>query len=413
MKIAIQRHPEAGKGKTVLVRDIPFHLRNTVEYLDLPIYIELKDNQCLPPPRLALGDTLMVLGLLRNQGRPVRLYFDPAGSRELVEGHPLIKEILPPQEKASGLEVDQVPVARSGRQASWVSKTTHRVKLPVLPLDKVRANPILAHSLYYQLENRDDRPSVFLDPARPAHLKSLLSKNKPNLAVFPLNPGRGLNLWQDTEWWSRLLTELGKSHALIGVGAKEYGELEELLDQTLALGDPASTLPDLAWLFSQAHGFLGRDGGLYHLAAAVNPRLTVVWDSMASYRYWAGSLGHHIVMSNPYTFRYPQTMRLNTTDLLQAVTSVRLVEPDGSAQVKQIPPGADEKELIELFGSVEGFRQAAMTHLEVAEDRQGVESWLGHAPSKARFYEQSLAFAAAAVRGSAPAGANWVAPLIT
>jgi hypothetical protein len=397
----------------VLVRDIPFHLRNTVEYLDLPIYIELVDNECHPPPRLALGDTLMVLGLLRNQGRPVRLYFDPSSSLDLVEGHPLVKEILAPQEKPGNLEVDQVPVARSGRLASWISKTTHRVHIPVLPLDRVRANPIVAHSLYYKLENRDDRPSVFLDPARPAILQELLSKKKPNLVVFPLNPGRAQDLWQDPEWWSRLLNELGKDFSLIGVGAKEYQELEELFDQTLALGDPASTLPDLAWLFSQADGFLGRDGGLYHLAAAVNNSLTIIWDSMASYRYWAGNLGHHIIMSNPYAYRYPQTMRLNTADLLQAVTSVRITGADGSDQVKKIPPGAGEKELTELFGSVEGFRQAAMTHLEVMEDIQGVKPWLEHPQSKARFYEQSLAFAAAAVRGSAPSGANWVVPVIT
>jgi hypothetical protein len=397
----------------VLVRDIPFHLRNTVEYLDLPIYIELVDGECHPPPRLAMGDTLMVLGLLRNQGRPVTLYFDPAISKELVEGHPLVKEILPPEAKPSSLQVDQVPVARSGRLASWISKTTHRVNLPVLPLDKVRANPIMAHSLYYKLENRDDRPSVFVDPARPAGLKGLLSKTKPNLAVFPLNPGRAIDLWQDAEWWSRLLTDLSKDFALIAVGAREYQGLEDIFDQTLSQDDPASTLPDLAWLFSQVDGFLGRDGGLYHLAAAVNNRLTVVWDSMASYRYWAGSLGNHVIMSNPYGFRYPQTMRMNMADLKKAVRSVKTVGADGSAEVKKIPPNAGKKELSELFGSVEGFRQAAMTHLEVEEDRQGVTSWINHAETKKRFYKQSLAFAASAVRGSVPSGSNWLVPIIT
>jgi len=396
----------------VLVSEIPWHLRNTVEHLDLPIYIELDGDQCHPPPRLALGDTLMVLGLLRNQGRPVRLFFDPAGARELVEAHPLVKELNPPRQAPGRLRVEQVPVARSGRLASWVSKTTHRLQLPVLPVDRVRANPILAHSLYYGLENRDDRPSVFLDPERPAALKGLLSRQRPTLAVFPFNPGRALNLWQDTEWWRRLLTDLGRDHALLGVGAADYQGLDDLLDQTLSLEDPASTLPDLAWLLSQAQGFLGRDGGLYHLAAAVTPKLTVVWDSMASYRYWAGGAGHHVLMSNPYAFRYPQTMRMNMADLLRAVRSVRLVAEDGSVQVKEIPPNAGERELTELFGGVEAFRQAAMTHLEVEEDRKGVRSWLDNPETKERFYEQSLSFAAAAARGSASAGANWVAPVL-
>lgn len=396
----------------MLVRDIPFHLRNTVEHLDLPIYIDLDGDECQPPPRLALGDTLMVLGLLRNQGKPVKLYFNPANVRELVEGHPLVKELLPPKQEPGRLVVDQVPVARSGRLASWVSKTTHRLNLPVLPLDKVRANPIVAHSLYHKLENRDDRPSVFIDPARPAALKGLLSRERPTLVMFPLNPSRAMNLWQDIEWWERLLTDLGKDHAIVAVGAKEYEGLEEFFDQTLSQSDPASTLPDLAWLFSQAKGFVGRDGGLYHLAAAVNPNLTVVWDSMASYRYWAGGGGHHILMSNPYGFRYPQSMRMNLGDLLQAVRSLRKVAADGSVKVQEIPPGATEKDLKEIFGSVEAFKNVAITHLEVEEDRQGLQAWMNHAETKDRFYEQSLAFTAAAVRGAAPAGANWVAPVI-
>jgi hypothetical protein len=396
----------------VLVRDIPIHLRNTVEHLDLPIYIDLDGNECLPPPRLALGDTLMVLGLLRNQGKPVRLFFDPANVRDLVEGHPLVKEVLPPKQEPGRLIVDQVPVARSGRLASWVSQTTHRLNLPVLPLDKVRANPIVAHSLYHKLENRDDRPSVFVDPARPPALKGLLSRERPTLAVFPFNTGRAMDLWQDAEWWERLLRDLGKDHALVAVGAEAYQGLDGLFDEVLVMGDPASTLPDLAWLFFQVKGFLGRDGGLYHLAAAVNPKLTVVWDSMASYRYWAGSSGHHIVMSNPYGFRYPQAMRMNLDDLLQAVKSVRTVAPDGTSSVKEIPPGATEKDLADLFGSVEAFRDVAITHLEVEEDRRGVGSWLNNPDAKTRFYEQSLAFAANAARGSAPAGANWVAPVI-
>lgn len=396
----------------MLVSDIPFHLRNTVEFLDLPIYIDLEGDECIPPPRLALGDTLMVLGLLRNQGKPVRLFFDPADVRDLVEGHPLVREVLPPKQEPGRLILDKVPVARSGRMASWVSQTTHRLNVPVLPLDKVRANPILAHSLYHKLENRDDRPSVFVDPARPAALKGLLSRERPTLAVFPLNPSRSGNLWQDPEWWERLLEDLGKDHALVAVGAKEYQGLEDLFDEVLTLGDPASTLPDLAWLFSQVKGFVGRDGGLYHLAAAVNPNLTVVWDSMASYRYWAGANGHHILMSNPYGFRYPQAMRFNLNDLLQAVRSVRTMAPDGSSTVQEIPPGATEKDLKVLFGSVEAFRDVAMTHLEVEEDRRGVGSWLNNPETKARFYEQSMSFAAAAARGGVPAGANWVAPVI-
>ncbi len=397
----------------MLVRDIPFHLRNTVEYLDLPIYIELEGDQCHPPPRLALGDTLMVLGLLRNQGRPVRLFFDPGSARELVEGHPLVRELLPPRQEPGRLGVSQVPVARSGRLASWVSHTTHRLALPVLPVDQVRANPILAHSLYYQLENQDDRPSVFLDPDREPALKGLLSRQRPTLAVFPLNPGRAEHLWQDPDWWRRLLEDLGRDHALVGVGAGDYQGLEEVLDVALDMEDPASTLPDLAWFFAQVQGFVGRDGGLYHLAAAVNPRLTVVWDSMASYRYWAGRRGHHLLMSNPYAYRYPQTARMNLADLVQAVRSVRLVGPDGSDQVKEIPPDAGEEELGELFGSVEAFRQAAICHLEVEADREGISQWLERPEVKDKFYEQSLAFAAAAVRGKLPEGTNWVAPVIT
>jgi hypothetical protein len=396
----------------LLVHEIPPHLRNTVERLEAPVYIELAGADCLPPPRLALGDTLMVLGLIRNQGRPVRLHLEPGPGRELAESHPLVRELAAPR-PGGRLQVDQVPVGRSGRAASWMSATTHRLELPVLPVDQVRANPILAHSLHYGLENTDDRPSVFVDPARPPALAGLLSRQRPTLALFPFNPGRGGHHWQDEEWWLRLARALKPRFALVGVGARDYGGLAAELDQVLCSDDPASTLSELAWLFAHCHGFVGRDGGLYHLAAAVNPRLVVVWDSMASYRFWAGRGGHHVLMSNPYTYRYPQTMRLGLADMVRAAAArgpLTLAGPGGERRV-EVPPGAGRAELVELFGGVEAFRRAALAALEEAEDRSGVEAWLGRPELKERFYGQSLDFARAAAAGEAPAGANWVAPV--
>ncbi|MFH1061030.1 MAG: glycosyltransferase family 9 protein [Pseudomonadota bacterium] len=397
----------------MLVQDIPYHLRNTVERLKLPIYIDLEPGACRPPANLALGDTLMVLGLVRNQGRPVRLHLDPAGSlRELVASHPLVAELLPPDDAAARFDLVRVPVGRAGRGASWLSATTFDLDLPVLPVDQVRANPILAHSRYYGLGRDDDRPSVFIDPDRPRTLAGLLARGRPTLVAYPQNPGRRGHLWQNPAWWRELLTGLRAEMAVVLVGAADYGELSEAADACLPMHDPGSTLLDLAWLMGKAAAFVGGDGGLCHLAAAVNPRRLTVWDSMASYRVWAGAGGHHILFSNPYTFRYPQTVRHSLTDLGRIVASRGL--PDGRGGWRPAASGPGPGGLAELAeeqcGGLEAMARAVMARQEVEAERDFVAGWQANPEASQRIRAGSLDFARRALTGQLPAGANWVVP---
>ncbi|MFZ5585176.1 MAG: glycosyltransferase family 9 protein [Thermodesulfobacteriota bacterium] len=395
----------------MLIQDIPYHLRNTVERLTPPIYIDLTPEACRPPANLAVGDTLMVLGLLRNQGRPVRLHLAPSGSlRELVASHPLVAELTPPDDAPPRLDLVRVPVGRAGRGASWLSTTTLEMPMPVLPVDQVRANPILAHSRYYGLERADDRPSVFIDPARPPALAGLLMRGRPTLVAYPLNPGRSGHLWQDPAWWRELLTGLRREMAVVLVGAADYGELAQAADAQLPMDDPGSTLLDLAWLISRAAAFVGGDGGLCHLAAAVNPRRLTVWDSMASYRVWAGAGGHHVLFSNPYTFRYPQTVRHSLTDLGRIVAQRGL--PDGRGGWRPVDLGAGGLQALaaEHFGGVEALARAVMAQQEVEAEREFVAGWMGQAEARRRIYAESLDFAGKALRGQLAAGANWVVP---
>ena len=394
----------------MLLRQIPYPLRNTVEHLELPLYIDLSPEACLAPPGLALGDTLMVLGLIRNQGRPLTLHLDPGPDlRPLVESHPLVRELAPPRQSPR-FNLRRLPVGRSGRCFTWVSDQTYRLEVPVAPLDQIKANPILAHSLYYRLENLDDRPSLLVEPREHSPLAGLLSRRQPNLVLYPVNPGRADTYWQGLDWWQRLLERLAGDFHLVGVGADDYGDLP--LDARLARSDPASTLVELAWLISRAQVFAGRDGGLSHLATAVNQRVMVVWDSMASYRYWAGRSGHHLVMSNPYTFRYPQSMRVTLDDLRQHVRVLSL--PDGQGGVRELvlPQEGYEQRAVELFGSLEAFMQAVVTSWEIEDDRAGVENWMAQPELKEAFYAQSLEFAEQVIRGRAAAGVNWVAPVM-
>lgn len=388
----------------MLIQDIPHHLRNTVERLDLPIYLDLSPSQCHPPEGLALGDTLMLLGLIRNQGRPLRLYMDPGPCRELVEGHPLVRELLPPGQPSRRFRLWRVPVGRAGRGMAWVSGTLHPLPVPVLPLDQVRANPALAHSLYYNLENSDDRPSVFLDPARPPALAGLLSRRRPTLVVYPQNPGRGDHYWQDLAWWRELITRAGRDMAVVAVGGRDYGELAQVCDHCLGMDDPASNLLDLAWLMGQAAAFAGRDGGLAHLATAVQPRALTLWDSISSYRFWAGATGHHLLLCNPYGFRYPQTMRLSLTDLTRLARDLA-----GPAQVDW-PPRDFPAWAQASFGGVEELARVVLARQEVAQERAYMAHWMGQPQLKDEIHRQSLDFALAAVQGRLAAGANWVAP---
>ena len=396
----------------MLIQEIPYHLRNTVEHLELPIYIELQAGACRPPLHLALGDTLMVLGLVRNQGRPLKLHLDPGPARELVEAHPLVRELITKPDRPSGLALTRLPVERSGRGATWFSATTHRLALPVLPVDRVRANPILAHSLYYDLKNQDDRPSVFLDPGRPWALKDLLSGQRPTLVVYPRNPSRKSPFWRDIRWWRRLLTQLGQQYALVAVGASDYGELAGAVDVCLPMDDPGSTLLDLAWLMAKAAGFVGVDGGLSHLAAAVTARPVTVWDSMGSYRFWAGQGGHHLIMSNPYGYRYPQACRMTWQEITDRVRRVWAPDGQGGLQEVEMPQEGYLARAVELFGSEELFTAAALAQREVEDDRAGVTIWYTQARMREAFHQQSLDFAIRAVTGQLAPGSNWVAPVM-
>ena len=395
----------------MLVKDIPHHLRNTIRYLDLPIYLELEANECRAPGALALGDTLMLLGLLRNHGRPVRLHME-SKFQDVLAGHPLVRELVSRPQKPMRIKVRSLPLGRSGRRFSWSSNTFHRLDLPVLPVDQIRGNPVLAHSLYYGLARTDDRPGLFLDPARPPALKGLLSREKPTLVVFPVNPGRGDSPWQDLGWWVELAGRLKKEFSLVAVGAEDYGDFARAADVCLAMSDPGSTIMDLAWLCQQAAGFVGRDGGPAHVASAMNQNVLTVWDSMASYRFWACRSGCHILLSNPYGFRYPQTHRLTLDDLKTHFQRVRLPRPDGDFVEVEMPREGYEQKAAELCGSFSNFTAMILGGLEAGEDRRGVEDWLNNPEVKRDFYDESLDFACRALTGKCRPGENWVAPIL-
>ncbi|MDR1398279.1 MAG: hypothetical protein LBJ14_11205 [Desulfarculales bacterium] len=394
----------------MLVENIPLSLRNTIECLELPIYIKLADGACFPPPRLALGDTLMALGLLRNHGRPVRLYLSPSPEiLPLLEAHPLVKEIVPP-ESGQGYELQEIGVARSGRPATWYARTVFSLKLGVLPVDRVRANPILAHSAYYRLARRDDWPSVMVDPGAD-RLSSLLSRQKPNLLVFPLNPGRGDFFWQDEAWWRELFSSLRPHFTLLAVGSRDYGSLASCLDAVLPMDDPASTLPNLAWLMTKASAFVGRDGGLAHLASALNRRVVTVWDSMASYRYWAGSRGHHLLFSNPYLFRYPQAGRMEEEDLRRH-GRVNYINAQGQAVSVDMPVACAQsfaRKAEEVFGGIANLAALLLSQREQMHERASVRAWM-NGEQRREYYQQSLQWTLRAVKGELPAGENWVVP---
>lgn len=389
------------------IRQIPYHLRNTVEFLDCPIYVGLEEDRCRPPANLALGDTLMVLGLIRNQGRPVRLFLDPGPARELVEGHPLVRELVLRPEEGGAPGIQALPVARFGRAVTWVSAASLRLPVGVRPVDQVRANPILAHSRHYGLDNIDDRPSVFVDPNHPARLAGLLARQRPSLVVYPLHAGRADSLWQDREWWVALLRRLRPGFHLVAVGAPDYGELATEVDVCLPSDHPDSTLLDLAWLLGRAAGFVGREGGLAHLATAMNPRRVIIWDSMASYRFWAGSGGHHLLFCNPYTFRYPQTCRLDRGQLQAMLARM-------TAQVEDDPALAQaswEERAQVLAGGEEQLTRMVLIWREMEEERLAMAAWRDDPAQLGRITSQSLDFAQRAVLGRLTAGENWVAPV--
>jgi hypothetical protein len=394
----------------MLIDEIPIHLRNTVDQLNLPIFMELDGDDLRVPPGLALGDTLMVLGLVRNLGRPIRLHLKTP-HLELLSAHPQIAQLVDPPQPMRDIQITSLPVKRRGRAASYGSSQTHRLKLPVLPLEQIRANPVYAHSLYYQLPSQDDRPGVYPDPGTPFELKSLLSSQKPSLVIYPFNPGRNRPYWQDAEWWAGLLSQLRTRYHLIAVGADDYGSLAGFFDALLPMSDPASRLAGLAGLCTAARSFIGIDGGLSHLACAAGARTITIWDSMSSYRFWASRAAIHLVMSNSYGFRYPQALRLTMEEMRIHYRRISLAGADGTMREIELPLDGYRKKARELFGNLDNLAARIQEMREEKEDRSGVELWMAQPGLKQAFYAQSREFVLKAVSGHVRAGQAWVTPL--
>ena len=391
------------------MKELPYHLRNTVTGLDLPIFVELDGDECRTPANLALGDTLMVLGIIRNQGRPVRLHCDTK-YREALEGHPLVREIVGRPEPLQKLKVRQVRAKSSGRDTSWVSAVTSFHPLPPLPLDMVRANHVFSHSLYYRLPRTLDRPEIHLDRERKSPLAGLLSRQRPTLVLYCHNPGRKGGLWYDEAWWLALAKRLARDFCLVAVGGRDYGELAGVCHETLAMDHPDSTLADLAWLMNRASGFVGKDGGLCHLAQAAGANSVVVWDSLLSYRFWASSFARHLVFSNPYTFRHPQTLRLAPAQLAEYLGSMeegelaRMAASLGLGSPKEIMPAGDK--------SISPSRATAIgVAIQQNEELETMKAWTGEPGLKQTVYRQSLDFALNAVTGASGQPRNWILPI--
>ncbi len=387
----------------MLIEQIPYHLRNTLTTLRLPIYMELAGDTLRLPPQLALGDLLMALGVVRNAGRPLRLALSSPYA-QLAETYPLVKELLAP-EPMEAIALSTLPVARSGRSRWWSSSVTYQLKLGVVPVDMIRATPTLAHSLYYRLARTDDRPSVFVESSAAGLLKELLPRARATVVFFPFNPGRTMHYWHDPSWWTELARRLKKDYFLVAVGADDYGELAEEVDVALPKTDPASTLPALAWALARAEGFVGCDGGISQLAIAAGcKRVVVVWDSMASYRFWASASASHILLSNPYTFRYPQTRRLTPREIDAHFRCLRLPGPENREIM--LPPGPVEEAAAAVAGSYEAYVRMVLGVLEVEEERACIRQWLAQAGTRQSVYEATWAFALKAL--TSPTPATWV-----
>jgi hypothetical protein len=395
---------------SMLIENIPPHLRNSIESLDLPIYIDIDEDECRPPARLALGDTLMMLGLLRNRSRAVRLYFDPGPSRELVQAFPLVRELLPPDDRPTRVGLHQLPGGRTGRPFTWVSKTVHRLAVPVLPVDRIKANPVGAHSLFYRLPVNDDLPGLAVDQSCGSAMQGLLARDRPTLVIYPFNPGRMNTIWQDPAWWVGLVRLLRKRFSIVAVGGEEYGDLRDEADVCLSWKDPLSTLPNLAWLLSRAEAFAGRDGGISHMAAAVVRTRLTVWDAMSSYRLWATRSGHHLLWSNPYLLRYPQTARITQEDVKHLVRSVQLIGPDGESRQLEIPREGFEETARKLFGSVQDMVATVYAQRQEEAEKASVRAWFDRTELRAQVNQASLGFAAQALCREIPPDTNWVVP---
>ena len=387
----------------MLVKDIPYHLRHTVTELKAPIFLEPVEHGWRAGVEPDLQLTLWLLGFLENQDREVRLYASGA-QKELLAAHPLVKSLdgqaAMPGRVTAGL------IRPRPTHCFLLSSHHYAKQVPVAPLDQLRASPAEANLGFYGLPLKNDSPGFPRSLIRSRLANDALSSGGDCSVLFPWGFWGGVERWWDPVWWNTLAYRLKKQGPVIVLGPPELNGAIGLADRFLALETPSpdiSGLGELAGLFAGAARMAGRGGGMGCLASAVGGRMVLVWDSLLAYRHWSSPNAGHVVLTNPYALRYPQTMRRDKDRLWEDYLKA---EGKDTAEAGSAPQkDGVQKERFEAF-----CRNKELAGLAFMELRN-LQDWLGKKELRELFYSQSLGYAASRLLQDGEAAGAWLAPV--
>jgi hypothetical protein len=252
-----------------------------------PVIIHLDGDKIglINADQFALGDNLMVTGLLRNLDRPGMEVYSPFP--ELFENLPLAAKVH--RENIPLPDEDRYRLRRDlSRRTIVYPADISQVVLEVdnaaeRPLSDMVLNFIEALSIHYQAPRMGDRPWLILTPEERALAEDFLSASRPTLIVAPYKEAEAdLSYDLEDEFWGPLVGVFGKFFHVIQLGSdKSLAGVDEFIPQKLPLRQ-------LLALLSGAKAFIGLDGGLSHLMRAFDPGkwIITVYPHFAAFSTW-------------------------------------------------------------------------------------------------------------------------------
>ncbi len=233
-----------------------------------PIIIHLDGNAIglINADQFALGDNLMVTGLLRNLDRPDMEVYSPFP--DLFANLPLVGKVrtanipLPDEDRykiSRDLTRRVIVFPEDIQQAVFeVDNAAER------PLSDMVLNFIEALSIYYHAPRGDDRPWLILTDEEKRLGADILSAAKPNLILAPYKEGdQTIGYALEDDFWGPLVEVFAKYFHVIQLGSdRAVPGVDQFIPHRLPVRQLLAVLDG-------ARAFIGLDGGLSHLMRAL------------------------------------------------------------------------------------------------------------------------------------------------
>ena len=260
------------------------------------IHLDGDDIGLIQADRFALGDNLMVTGLIRNLGRKGLRVYSPYP--ELFEGMPQVERVV--SENIPLPDEDRYDIRRDMTRREVVYPTDiEQVTIKIdnaaeLALSSMVFNFIAAMSVHYGAPETNDRTYLTITPGEASLADDVMSREKPNLVIAPYKESdQALEYDLDEDFWAPLIEVFAKFYAVHQLGSdRAVPGVDNFLPEKLPLRT-------LMAVMSRADAFLGLDGGLAHVARAFESRkrIITIYPHFTAFSAWGYKDAHSVVLN--------------------------------------------------------------------------------------------------------------------